>query len=456
MTTIAIILAAGKGTRMVSDLPKVLFPLRGKTLIARAVSTATRAFEQPPVVVVGLMSEDVRAACGPGIRFATQVQQLGTGHAVKVAADTVKSLAADTIAVMYGDMPLLPSETMKALAGERERSGAAIAMLTLIADNPRGFGRVVRNGEGAVTAIVEEVAASPEHLRIRELNVGVYCFDAAWLWPALERIQPNARKGEYFLTDLVEIAIADGRQVIAIPSDNADAFIGINTRADLADADAILRRQINRGWMLKGVSMVDPASVYIDDEVVLAPDVTVLPNTHLLGDTRIGSGSVIGPNCVLRNAAIGRGCVAQQSSIEDSILEDGADAGPFARLRGGARIGQGTHIGNFAEIKNSTLGPGVKMGHFSYLGDATVGAEANISAGVVTCNFDGQRKQPTTIGDGAFVGCDTMLVAPVTIGARALTGAGAVVTHDVAPGERVVGVPARPLAPKSPGAPGKE
>jgi bifunctional UDP-N-acetylglucosamine pyrophosphorylase/glucosamine-1-phosphate N-acetyltransferase len=245
------------------------------------------------------------AACGPWIRFATQVQQLGTGHAVKVAADTVKSLAADTIAVMYGDMPLLPSETMKALAGERERSGAAIAMLTLIADNSRGFGRVVRNGEGAVTAIVEAGGSRPEH-PIRELNVG-YCFDAAWLWPALERIQPNARKGEYFLTDLVEIAIADGRQVIAIPSDNADAFIGINTRADLADADAILRRQINRGWMLKGVSMVDPASVYIDDEVVLAPDVTVLPNTHLLGDTRIGTGSVIGPNCVLRNAAIGRG-----------------------------------------------------------------------------------------------------------------------------------------------------
>lgn len=456
MTTIAIILAAGKGTRMVSDLPKVLFPLRGKTLIARAVSSAAKAFGQPPVVVVGLMSEDVRKACGADVRFATQVQQLGTGHAVKVAAETARLLAANTIAVMYGDMPLLPSEMMASLAEERARSGAAIAMLTLMAENPRGFGRVVRNAEGAVTAIVEEVAATPEQLRIRELNVGVYCFDAAWLWPALERIQPNPRKGEYFLTDLVEIAVADGRQVVAIPSEDADAFIGINTRADLADADATLRRRINRAWMLKGVSMVDPASVYIDDDVMLAPDVTLLPNTHLLGDTRVGTGSVIGPNCVLRNALIGRGCVVQQSSIEDSSLDDGADAGPFARLRGGARIGPGTHIGNFAEIKNSTLGPGVKMGHFSYLGDATVGAEANISAGVITCNFDGQRKQPTTIGEGAFVGCDTMLVAPVTVGAGALTGAGAVVTHDVGPGERVVGVPARPLPPKSPGAPGKE
>ena len=456
MTTIAIILAAGKGTRMVSDLPKVLFPLRGKTLIARAVVAATRAFSQPPVVVVGLMSGDVRQACGPEVRFATQVQQLGTGHAVQVAAETARSLAADTIAVMYGDMPLLPSEMMTALAEERARSGAAIAMLTLMAVNPRGFGRVVRNAEGAVTAIVEEVAATPEQLRIRELNVGVYCFDAAWLWPALERIQPNPRKGEYFLTDLVEIAVADGRKVVAIPSDDADAFIGINTRADLADADATLRRRINHAWMLKGVSMVDPASVYIDDDVILAPDVTLLPNTHLLGDTRVGTGSVIGPNCVLRNAQIGRGCVVQQSSIEDSSLDDGADAGPFARLRGGARIGPGTHIGNFAEIKNSTLGPGVKMGHFSYLGDATVGAEANISAGVITCNFDGQRKQPTTIGEGAFVGCDTMLVAPVTVGAGALTGAGAVVTHDVGPGERVAGVPARPLPPKSSGTPGKE
>lgn len=456
MTTIAIILAAGKGTRMVSDLPKVLFPLRGKTLIARAVSSAAKAFGQPPVVVVGLMSEDVREACGSDVRFATQVEQLGTGHAVKVAAETVRSLAADTVAVMYGDMPLLPSEMMTALAEERARSGAAIAMLTLMAENPRGFGRVVRDAQGAVTAIVEEVAATPEQLRIRELNVGVYCFDAAWLWPALERIQPNPRKGEYFLTDLVEIAVADGRQVVAIRSDDADAFIGINTRADLADADATLRRRINRAWMLKGVSMIDPASVYIDDDVILAPDVTLLPNTHLLGDSRVGTGSVIGPNCVLRNALIGRGCVVQQSSIEDSSLDNGADAGPFARLRGGARIGPGTHIGNFAEIKNSTLGPGVKMGHFSYLGDATVGAEANISAGVITCNFDGQRKQPTTIGEGAFVGCDTMLVAPVTVGAGALTGAGAVVTHDVAPGERVVGVPARPLPPKSPGTPGKE
>ena len=456
MTTIAIILAAGKGTRMVSDLPKVLFPLRGKTLIARAVATATQAFETAPVVVVGLISDDVRQACGPGITFAFQAEQLGTGHAVKAAALAAKSLHADAIAVMYGDMPLLPSDMMAALAVERARSGAAIAMLTLLADNPRGFGRVVRNAGGAVTAIVEEVAATPEQLRIRELNVGVYCFDAAWLWPALDRIQPNPRKGEYFLTDLVEIAVADGRPVVAIPSDDADAFIGINTRADLADADAALRRRINRAWMLKGVSIIDPVSVYIDDDVVLAPDVTVLPNTHLLGATSIGSGSVIGPNCVLRNAQIGRRCVVQQSSIEDSILDDEADAGPFARLRGGARIGQGTHIGNFAEIKNSTLGPGVKMGHFSYLGDATVGAEANISAGVVTCNFDGQQKQPTTIGDGAFVGCDTMLVAPVTIGARALTGAGAVVTHDVAPGERVAGVPARPLPPKSPGMPGKE
>ncbi|MBK8836117.1 MAG: bifunctional UDP-N-acetylglucosamine diphosphorylase/glucosamine-1-phosphate N-acetyltransferase GlmU [Anaerolineae bacterium] len=456
MTTIAIILAAGKGTRMVSDLPKVLFPLRGKTLIARAVSAATQAFGQPPIVVVGLMSDDVRAACGTGVHFATQVQQLGTGHAVKVAAESAKALSAEAVAVMYGDMPLLPSEMMTALAVERARSGAAIAMLTLVADNPRGFGRVVRNDAGAVEAIVEEVAATAEQLRIRELNVGVYCFDAAWLWPALERIQPNPRKGEYFLTDLVAIAVADGRQVVAIPSNDAEAFIGINTRADLADADAALRRRINRGWMLKGVSMVDPGSVYIDDDADLAPDVTVLPNTHVLGATRIGTGSVIGPNCVLRNARIGRGCVVQQSSIEDSSLDDGADAGPFARLRGGARIGPGSHIGNFAEIKNSTLGPGVKMGHFSYLGDATVGAEANISAGVVTCNFDGQQKQPTTIGDGAFVGCDTMLVAPVTIGAHALTGAGAVVTHDVAPGERVVGVPARPLAPKSPGTPNKE
>ncbi len=449
MTTIAIILAAGKGTRMVSELPKVLFELRGEALIVRAVSTATRAFGRKPVVVVGHQAGAVRAACGDSATFASQNEQLGTGHAVMAAEAQARSGGANSIVVMYGDMPLLPADMIVALAEARERDGAAIAMMTLLADNARGFGRVVRDSRSAVTAIVEEVSATPDQLRMRELNVGVYCFDEAWLWPALKRIRPNPRRGEYFLTDLVEIAVADGRPVIATASSDADAFIGINTRADLADADTALRRQINLNWMLKGVSMTDPATVYIDDGVVLAPNVTILPNTHLLGTTRVGAHTVIGPNCVVRNARIGAGCNIQQSSIDDATLEDGADAGPFARLRNGAVVGAGSHIGNFAEIKKSVLGPGVKMGHFSYLGDATVGANANISAGVVTCNFDGKDKQPTLIGEDAFVGCDTMLVAPVSVGAGALTGAGAVVTHDVPPGGRVAGVPARPMAAKT-------
>lgn len=450
MTTLAIILAAGKGTRMVSDLPKVLFPLRGKPLIRRAVEIASAAFGRPPVVVVGHGADAVRAVVGDDGACALQTEQLGTGHAVLAAEPAARPSGAASIAVMYGDMPLLPSGMLAELAQARAATGAAIAMLTLTADNARGFGRILRDRQGHVTAIVEEISATPEQLAIRELNVGVYCFDASWLWPALRQIRPNARKGEYFLTDLVEIALAGGREVIALARDDADAFIGINTRADLADAEAALRRRINLSWMLRGVTIVDPATTYIDDDARFEADVTILPNTHVLGATSVGSGSVVGPNTVLRDARIGRGCAVTQSVIEDATLDDGADAGPFARLRGGTVVGAGSHIGNFAEVKNSRLGAGVKMGHFSYLGDATVGEEANISAGVITCNFDGARKNPTVIGDGAFVGCDTMLVAPVTVGGGALTAAGAVVTHDVPAGGRVAGVPARPMPPKAP------
>jgi bifunctional UDP-N-acetylglucosamine pyrophosphorylase/glucosamine-1-phosphate N-acetyltransferase len=437
------VLAAGKGTRMHSSIPKVLHPLRGLPLIEHALRITLQATGVQPVMVVGHDADAVRAVVGDRASYVIQTEQLGTGHAVMQAEAALRNDTATHYIIMAGDMPLIRPESLATLVARRATTGAALSLLTVLVDNPRGFGRVVRDATGAVVAIVEEVACTPDQLKINELNSSIYCVDAAWMWGALKRIRPNPRKGEYFLTDLVEIAVQDGRTVQAVIGDDIDESIGINTRVDLADADVALRRRINRTHMLNGVSMIDPASTYIDLDVVIDPDVTLLPNTHLLGTTRIGRDSVIGPNALLRNAIIGQRCEIRQSVIEESQVDDGVDVGPFSHLRGGAHVCEGAHVGNFGEIKKSTLGARSKMGHFSYLGDATVGEDVNIGAGAITCNFDGVHKHPTIIGDGAFIGSDTMLIAPVEIGARASTGAGAVVTKNVPPDTVAVGLPAR-------------
>jgi bifunctional UDP-N-acetylglucosamine pyrophosphorylase/glucosamine-1-phosphate N-acetyltransferase len=333
---------------------------------------------------------------------------------------------------------------LQALMHLREQSGAAVAMLTLITDNARGFGRIVRDAGGErVLAIVEEVSCTPEQMAIKEVNVGVYALDGAWVWDALRRIQPNPRKGEYFLTDLVEIAVADGREVRAVVTHDEAECIGINTRVDLADAEDVLRQRVNRRHMLNGVTLVDPGSTYISSDAEIAQDTVILPNTHIQGRTRIGMGCSIGPNSLIVDSTIGNDVEIVQSMIEQSRVEDRVHVGPFAHFRAGAHVCEGAHVGNYAEIKNSTLGAGSHMGHFSYLGDATVGEHVNLGAGTITCNYDGVKKNRTVIGDGAFIGSDTMLVAPVTLGEGARTGAGAVVTNDVPAHTLVVGVPAR-------------
>jgi bifunctional UDP-N-acetylglucosamine pyrophosphorylase/glucosamine-1-phosphate N-acetyltransferase len=398
------------------------------------------------VVVIGASADEMRTAISHRATCVLQEPQLGTGHAVMAAETAIAEAAAigaSNVLVAAGDMPLLRAETYASLITQRQNTAAAISMLTVMVDNPRGFGRIVRDASDRVQAIVEEVACTPEQLAIRELNLAVYCFDGAWLWPALKRIQPNPKKGEYFLTDLVEMARQDGREVYATIVEDADECIGINTRVDLADADAALRKRINKQHMLNGVSIVDPLSTYIDVGVEIGQDAIILPNTHVLGATKIGNESVIGPNSLLRNATIGARVEIRQSVIHDSRVDDDADVGPFSHLRNGAHVAAGAHVGNFAEIKKSTLGKRSKMGHFSYLGDATVGEDANLGAGMITANYDGVNKHETRIGDNAFIGSDTILRAPVCVGDGAATGAGAIVTKDVPENSLAVGMPAR-------------
>jgi bifunctional UDP-N-acetylglucosamine pyrophosphorylase/glucosamine-1-phosphate N-acetyltransferase len=302
----------------------------------------------------------------------------------------------------------------------------------------------VRGPDRSVQAIVEEAAATPEQLSINELNVGAYCFRSDWLWEALERV-PLSKKGEYYLTDTVELAVQAGLMVQALVSDDLIETIGINTRIHLAEAEAAMRARINRAHMLAGVTIVDPATTYIESGVTIGRDTIIWPNTYLQGKTSIGENCELGPETVVRDSKIENGCVVFKAVVEGAWLEEDVDMGPFAHLRKGAHLCKGVHMGNFGEVKDSVLGPGTKMGHFSYIGNATIGMDVNIGAGTITCNYDGVHKNPTEIGDGTFIGSDTMLVAPVKLGKRAKTGAGAVVTKDVPDDTLVVGVPARPI-----------
>lgn len=427
---------------MRSRVPKVLHPLAGRPMLEHVLASLARAGIEQPVVVIGHAGEAVEAFLAGRGTAIRQEPQLGTADAVRVGLAGVPD-GARQVVVTAGDTPLLPSELFADLMGA-QAEGVALSLLTARMADPTGYGRIVRDAAGACVAIVEEADADDETRRIDEINVSTYCFDAAWLRANIGTVGVSA-KGEHYLVDLVARAVADGRHVAAVRAPRPELTMGINDRVQLAEAERLLRREIAERHMRHGVTIVDPATTFIDAEVEIGQDARIEPWTVLAGATVIGQDAIIGPSATLLASRIGPRTRIWASIVEESDVAEDVEIGPWTHLRPGCQIGPRCRIGNYAELKNSRVGAGTQSHHFSYLGDAEVGEQVNIGAGAVTANFDGTRKYPTVIGAGAFIGVDTMLRAPVTIGAGAKTGAGAVVTRDVAPGKTVVGMPARPI-----------
>ena len=441
-----VILAAGMGTRMKSNIPKVLHPLLGKPMVEYIFDAVRDICADPPLVVVGNRADLVMETLGDKARYVVQEPQLGTAHAVQCAREVLRGKS-DIVLVANSDFPLITAETYALLVKTYQESGSKLALSTVVSDEPRGFGRIIRDGKGCIVGIVEEKAATPEQKKISELNSNPYCFNAEWLWDALDQVE-KSEVGEYYLTDLVEIAADSGQIISSIEIEDHKESIGINNRVHLAEAAKVIRQRINNKWMLAGVTMIDPDKVFIDDTVTLGRDTVIYPEVYLRGATTVGEECKLGPSVILEDTIIGDRCKLLFAMLESARVENDVDMGPFGHLRCGAHLDDHVHMGNFGEIKNSYLAPGVKMGHFSYIGDAHVGRNVNIGAGTITCNFDGKGKYKTEIGEDAFIGSDTMLVAPVKIGRGAKTGAGSVVTRDVPDGSVVVGVPAKEMKPK--------
>ncbi len=441
-TKVAVILAAGKGVRMRSGLSKVLHKICGKELVRHVVDSAKAAGYESIVVIVSPSNDaPVRHLLGDTVEYAIQAEMLGTGHAVLQAKDLLRDV--ETVAVLNGDVPLVRPETLRSLVECHESMDASATLLTAHCDIS-GLGRVVRDSSGAIAEIVEDQDADEQVRTIGEVNVGSYCFNGPWLWEALEGVEPSD-SGEYYLPAVIGMAVEQGKPPGSIEVDDPAEALGINDRVQLSEAESHLRERIRLHWMRSGVTMPAPETVYIDADVSLGQDTTVLPNTHITGATSIAEHCVIGPNTIIDGAQIGSECRVWSSVIEGSKLESRVSVGPYTHIRPGSRIAEGAVLGNFAEVNRSAVGRNSKSAHFSYLGDAEVGDDVNIGAGTVTVNYDGDSKQTTRIGDGAFIGCDTMLVAPVEIGDGAQTAAGAVVTRDVPPDALAVGVPARIL-----------
>jgi bifunctional UDP-N-acetylglucosamine pyrophosphorylase/glucosamine-1-phosphate N-acetyltransferase len=426
----AIILAAGKSTRMRSKLPKPLHPLCGLPMTGHVIEACRSAGVSRIVVVVGHEADSVQKGLGDNIEYALQEIPRGTGDAVR-SARSLFSEWQGTILVLAGDVPLLPSTTLRALIAHQQQSGASATMLTAFLDDPTGYGRIVRDESGSVKQIIEHKDADPEQRAIREWNPSIYAFDSEALWSSLDQIRPNNVQGEFYLTDTIGILNNQGRRVDAIPADNSDDVLGVNNRVELAAAAAILQQRILTNLMLSGVSITDPANTYIETGVEIGQDSIIEPNTYLYRGTRIGEDCIIGPMSRIVQSTIGRGTRIVASQVVESVLEEDVKVGPFAHLRPGTHLGSKVKIGDFVETKNAVFGPGAQASHLTYIGDAEVGAGTNVGAGTITCNYDGYFKHRTTIGKNAFIGSHSTLIAPVTIGDGAFIAAGSVVTVNV-------------------------
>jgi bifunctional UDP-N-acetylglucosamine pyrophosphorylase/glucosamine-1-phosphate N-acetyltransferase len=443
LATAAIVLAAGQGTRMRSRIPKVLHPLAGRPMLDHVLASLAAAGIEHPVVVIGFGAEQLEEALDARVPTVRQDPQLGTADAVRCGLDRIPSGVRHVLVTM-GDVPLLPPELFQQLLREQAEGEATIALLSAQLDQPTGYGRVLRGADGTARAVVEERDADDPTRALGEVNVGTYCFDAAWLRANVGNV-PASATGEYYLTDLVELAAGGGRRVAVVTAPRGELTTGINDRVGLAAAERLLRARITEHHMRNGVTIVDPDTTFIDAGVEIGQDARIEPWTVLTGSTVVAQDAVIGPRAEVRDSRIGPRTRVWASVVDGSTVAEDVQIGPYSHIRPGCQIGPRCRIGNFAELKNTRLGAGTQQHHFSYLGDADVGERVNIGAGAITANFDGERKNTTVIGDDAFIGVDTMLRAPVTIGAGARTGAGAVVTRDVPPGQTVVGMPARSI-----------
>jgi len=435
-----VVLAAGKGTRMKSQLPKVLHRIGGLTIIERVLRTASALFPASITMVVGHGADDVRRSLAKRnlLHFVTQEQQLGTGHALLQTRSLLEGKTG-TVVLLSGDVPLLSANSLTALLETHTESAAAATAITANFPRPFGYGRIVRTN-GNITKIVEERDTSPTQKKITEINSGIYAFDLAPLFGALDSIGTTNKQNEYYLPDLVAIYRKQKRAVATWTVQNADEIRGINSRTELAEVSSMVRQQKNEELMAAGVTLIDPATTYVDADVVVGPDTVIYPCVFLEGSTKIGSACEIHSGTRIVNSTIGdRVCVRNHTVVTDSTVESGAFLGPFAHIRPGSVIGEDAHIGNFVELKKTTMGKGAKANHLAYLGDATIGAKTNVGAGTITCNYDGEKKHQTVIGDGVFLGSNSTLVAPVTLADGSYIAAGSAVTKDVPAGALAIG-----------------
>ena len=437
-----VVLAAGNGTRMMSRLSKVLHRVCGKPMVRYPLDLMAQLGIQRRIVVVSPSNRGpVQEELGDDVEYVAQPEAKGTGDAIAQTRGLLEGLEGHLL-VMAADAPLVRADSVKTLMSKHLSAEADMTLLTCRLPSAGDFGRVLRDQEGRVADIVEASDWNGDKDSPAEVNGSVYCFDNSWLWDNIDEVGTSS-KGERYITALPAIGAANGSEVIGVEIGDASELMGVNNRVQLSEVEKVLRQRICQEWMLAGVTIADPATVYIDADVTIGQDTIILPNTMISGRSVIGEQCEIGPGSIVKNSVLGNRCKAVASVLEESTMEDDVDIGPFSHLRPGAYLESKVHLGNFVEVKESRFHTGAVMGHFGYVGDASIGPRVNLGAGMITCNYDGKDKHRTVIGEDAFIGCDTMLVAPVTVGAGAATGAGAVVTKDIPPDRLAVGVPAR-------------